>query len=120
MRGLVVLQAMSLFTAVAGMIMQIAAGIDYPTVPPGPIILGVVGIALLAVRRAWVPVVGVLAPLVITVGGVIEGSSWGRLADPGEFGQFLGTALQWIGMLTAIAFGVAVVLRSRAGTTAAV
>jgi hypothetical protein len=119
MRGVVVLQAMSLFTAVVGMVVQIIAGIDYPTVPPGPIILGVVGVGLLAVRRAWVPVVGVLAPLVITVGGVIEGSSWGRLADPAEFGQFLGTALQWVGMVAAIAFGLVVVLRSRVGVTGA-
>jgi len=118
MRGLVVLQAMSLFTAAAGMIVQIIAGVDYPAVPPGPIILGVVGVALLAVRRRWVPVVGVLAPLVITVGGVIEGSSWGRLADPGEFGQFLGTALQWIGMIAAILIGLRVVLRSRVSATA--
>ena len=119
MRGSVVLQAMALFTAVAGMVVQIIAGIDYPTVPPGPIILGVVAVALLAVRRTWVVLVGVLAPSVITVGGIIEGSSWGRLADPAAFGQFLGTALQWLGMVAAILIGLRVLLRSRVSVTGA-
>ena len=110
---------MLLFTAVAGMVVQIVSGVDYPTVPPGPIILGVVGVALLVVRRVWVTVAGVVAPLVITVGGLIEGSSWGRLADPGAFGQFAGTALQWVGMVGAIVAGLSVLLRSRATSTAA-
>lgn len=118
MRGLVTLQAMALFTAVVGMVLQIIAGVDFPTVPPGPIILGVAGVALLTVRHAWVVIVGVLAPLVITVGGILEGSSWGRLANPGEFGQFLGTALQWIGMVAAILIGLCVLLRSRATAAA--
>jgi hypothetical protein len=113
MRGWIVLQGIALFAAVAGMIVQIIAGVDYPAVPPGPIILGVVGIALFATFNRWVALAGVAAPLFIVVGGAVEGSSWGRLAHPGEFGPFLGTALQWIGLVGAIAFGLRAVLLGR-------
>jgi hypothetical protein len=91
--------------AAAGIMIQYFADVPgYPTVPPGPIILAVVGLAvlLLAARRRWVLVLGLVAPLFLTVGGAIEGSSWDRLADPGSFGPFLGTAVQWVGMLTAV------------------
>jgi hypothetical protein len=102
------LNATALIVAAAGILIQYLVGVPgYPAVPPGPIILGVAGIAVFAfaARWRWVLILGVVAPLVITVGGLIEGSSWGRLGDPGAFGPFIGTALQWAGMLVALAAG---------------
>jgi hypothetical protein len=116
MRGSIVLQGVALFAAVVGMIVQIIAGVDFPTVPPGPIILGVVGIALFATFNRWVALAGVAAPLFIAVGGVLEGSSWGRVVHPGEFGPFIGTVLQWVGLVGAIAFGLRAIFQARRGS----
>lgn len=104
----------SLVAAVGIMIQYFADVPGYPTVPPGPIILAAVGLAvlLLSPRWRWVLVLGLVAPAFITVGGVVEGSSWDRLADPGAFGPFLGTAVQWIGLLVAVAAGAVALTRT--------
>jgi hypothetical protein len=103
------LNATFLFVAVVGIIIQIASGVPgYPKVPPGPIILGVVGILVLALttRFKWILILGIIAPAFILFGGIVEGSSWGRLGHPGNFGPFLGTALQMIGIVVALIYGI--------------
>jgi hypothetical protein len=109
MSTMVKLNATALLAAAAGILIQYLVGVPgYPAVPPGPIILGAAGIAVLALADhwRWVIILGVSTPLFITIGGIIDGSSWGRLADPGAFGPFIGTAVQWIGMVVALVAGV--------------
>jgi hypothetical protein len=103
------LNATFLFVAVVGIIIQIIVGVPgYPAVPPGPIILGVVGILVLALapRFKWILILGIIAPAFVLVGGIAEGSIWGRLGHPGDFGPFIGTLLQIAGVVLAVVYGV--------------
>jgi hypothetical protein len=106
------LNAIFLFIATAGIILQIIVGVPgYPVVPPGPIILAAAGIVVLtlAAKYRWVLYIGIVAPAFILVGGLIEGSIWDRLATPADFGPFLGTALQMLGVVAALMCGIAAV-----------
>lgn len=103
------INAVFLFIATAGIILQIIVGVPgYPTVPPGPIILAVTGILVLALsaRIRWILLLGIIAPAFVLVGGIAEGSIFDRLGDPGDFGPFLGTALQEIGIVVAVVYGI--------------
>lgn len=98
----------SVFAAV-GVALQAIVGVPgYPAVPPGPIILAICGILVLTLmtRVKWIIIIGLIGPLFVAVGGAIEGSSWGRLADPGDFAFFITTAIQWIGLVVSIVFGI--------------
>jgi hypothetical protein len=99
--------AIALLVAGAGVLTQYVAGVPgFPTVPPGPIILGVAGILVLArPRQRWVLVAGAFAALFVTAGGLIEGSVWGRLADPGQLDVWIGVTGQWLGQAVALAAG---------------
>ena len=120
--NLVKLNATAVIVAAVGIFIQFVVGVPgYPDVPPGPIILGGVGIAVFALgaRWRWVIIVGLIVPLFITVGGILEGSSWGRLGRPGDVGPFLGTAIQWTGLVVAVVAGVLAIgqaFRSRAAS----
>jgi len=103
------LNAGFLFAAALGIVLQIIVGVPgYPVVPPGPIILAVAGILVLTLspRYRWITIVGVVAPAFILVGGILEGSIWGRLGAPGDFGPFFGTAVQMIGVALAVVYGI--------------
>lgn len=112
-----------LVVAAAGMLIQYAAGVDYPTIPPGPII-ALAAAAVVAFgpwRRA--PVVGLVAAVFISLGGVIAtiaGNGFTpQLSDPGAVGGFVGTLVQIAGLVIAVAAGVVAVrpsVGSRAGT----
>ncbi|MFI5934257.1 hypothetical protein [Actinoplanes sp. NPDC051494] len=100
--------ALGLLVAAAGVLTQYLVGVPgFPTIPPGPIILGIGGILVLALPRSrWVLIVGTLAALFVTVGGLVEGSVWGRLGDPGQFDVWIGVVGQWLGQLIALVAGV--------------
>ena len=108
--------------AAAGMLIQYASGVEYPTIPPGPII-ALVAAAVVAFgpwRRA--PVVGLVAAVFISLGGVIAtiaGNGFTpQLSDPGAVGGFVGTLVQIAGLVIAVAAGVVAVrpsVGSRAG-----
>ena len=110
----------SLIVAGLGILIQFLVGVPgFPEVPPGPLILGIAGIAVLVLARwRWPLVVALLAALFVTVGGLIEGSVWGRLGDPGKFGVWSGVFLQWIGLMIALASAVLAIRQAyrRAGT----
>jgi hypothetical protein len=106
------LNVAGLLAAAAGIGIQIVAGVDYPTVPPGLIILVVAAGLVAYARWPWVPVVGVVVPLFLLVGGTIATTSRENLGDPGDFGQFFGTLVQAVGVIVALAAGLTV-LRSR-------
>jgi hypothetical protein len=92
--------------AVVGIVIQIATGVDYPTIPPGPIILlaavGIVGLG----RWRWSPIVGLIVPAFLLVGGTIAGFADDELWDLGEPGQFFGLVVQAVGVIAGLIGGV--------------
>lgn len=101
-------QAAGLFIAGIGVLVQYLVGVPgFPKIPPGPIILIVAAILVWTVtpRFRWIVIVGLLAALFITVGGFGAGG-FSRVGNPGDFGPWIGTALQLIGLVLALVWGV--------------
>lgn len=95
-----------MLVAVVGIVIQIVTGVDYPTIPPGPIVL-LVAAGIVAVGRwRWSPIVGVVVPAFLLVGGTIAGFANDELWDPGEPGQFFGLVVQAVGVIAALIGGV--------------
>lgn len=103
----------SLLVAGFGILIQYLVGVPgFPEIPPGPIILGVAGILVLALPRyRWLLIIGLIAALFVTVGGLIEGSVWDRLGDPGKFDVWIGVFMQWAGQVAALVSAVMAVTR---------
>jgi hypothetical protein len=102
------LNAAGMVIAIAGIVVQLAAGVDYPTVPPGPIILAVAAGIVVFTRQRWTPLVGVVVPLFLLVGGVIAASvnADNALRHPADVAAFTGTVVQMVGVLVALIAGV--------------
>lgn len=94
--------------AIGAIIWQIAAGVDYPTVPPGPIILGVAVLVVLFVRARWARVAGIVVPLVLLVGGMIASvaADDNALRHPGDASPFLATVIQLAAVAVALVAGI--------------
>ena len=97
-----------LVAAAAGIVIQIASGAEYPTVPPGLLILLVAaGLVALGARWRWTPLVGVVVALFLLVGGVLAPQAREQLGDPGAVGVFVGTVIQLLALVVALISGVA-------------
>jgi hypothetical protein len=113
-----------ILVAAAGIMTQFLAGVvGFPTIPPGPIIL-VVAAALVVFGRRWSPIIAVVAPLFVLIGGAIATAvNWGSgapLSDPSELGGFVGAVVQFVGLIVAVAAGVLLITRReshRSGVT---
>ena len=106
-----------LVVAAAGIMIQYVSGVEYPTVPPGPIILlAAAGVVAFGPWR-WAPVVGLVAALFLTIGGsiaTIAGNGFNAtLGNPDEAGGFAGAVVQIAGLAIALPAGVLAVRRSR-------
>jgi hypothetical protein len=107
------LNAVGLVVAAAGIMIQYVSGVDYPTIPPGPIILLAAAgmVAFGSWRRA--PVAGLVAAAFVSIGGVvatIAGNGFNStLGDPSELGGFLGALVQIAGLVIALPSGVVAV-----------
>ena len=102
-----------LVAAAAGIVIQIAAGAEYPTVPPGLVILLVAaGLVALGGRWRWTPLVGVVVALFLLVGGVLAPQAREQLGDPGAVGVFVGTVIQLLALVVALIAGVAATRQS--------
>jgi hypothetical protein len=101
--------ALAMAIAIAAIISQIAVGVDYPTVPPGPIILGVAVMVVLFVRATWARIVGVAVPLFLIVGGTIASiaNDDNALRVPGDASPFIATVLQLAAVAVALVAGIA-------------
>ncbi len=114
------LLVVGLVVAAAGMLIQYAAGVDYPTIPPGPIIALLAAAVVAWGRWRRASVVGLVAAVFISIGGVIAtiaGNGFTpQLSDPGALGGFLGTLVQIAGLVIAVAAGVAASRLSGSGT----
>jgi hypothetical protein len=101
------LNVAGLVTAAAGIVIQIASGADYPTIPPGLIILlAAAGLVALGARWRWTTVVGVAVPIFLLIGGAIAPQARDQLGDPGQVGVFIGTAVQLLALAVALVAGV--------------
>jgi hypothetical protein len=107
------LNVAGLVAAAAGIVIQIASGADYPTVPPGLIILlAAAGLVALGARWRWTTIVGVAVPTFLLVGGAIAQQARDQLGDPGQVGVFLGTVVQLLAMAVALVAGLVAARRS--------
>jgi hypothetical protein len=110
-------QAAGLFVAGIGVLIQYLVGVPgFPKVPPGPIILIVAAILVWTVtpRFRWIVILGLLASLFITVGGLGAGG-FSRVGNPGDFGPWVGTALQLVGLIVALIWGVVALVQAFQG-----
>jgi hypothetical protein len=97
-----------LVLAAAGIVIQIASGAEYPTIPPGLLILlAAAGLVALATRWRWTTIVGVIVSLFLLVGGVLAPQAREQLSDPTQVGIFIGTVIQLLALVVALVAGVA-------------
>jgi hypothetical protein len=107
-----------LVLASAGIVTQYFSGVEgFPTVPPGPFIfLGAAALVVWGPWR-WIPVIGVIAPLLgLVLGTMATVSNWettAPLSDPGNTGGFAGAIMQFSGLIAALGAGIVVVTRPR-------
>lgn len=102
------LNVAGLVAAAAGIVIQIASGADYPTIPPGLIILlAAAGLVALGARWRWTTIVGVAVPTLLLVGAALAPQAREQLGDPGQVGVFVGTVVQVLAMAVALVAGLA-------------
>jgi hypothetical protein len=113
------LTALGLLVAAAGIMIQYIAGVgDYPTIPPGPIIL--LAAAAVVVFGPWRRAVraGLAAALFISIGGVIAtiaGNGYADTLGSAEVAGVIGAVIQIAGLLLAVPAGI---LAARVGRRA--
>jgi hypothetical protein len=104
------LNVVGLVVAAAGIMIQYVSGVDYPTIPPGLIILLAAAAVVAFGPWRWSPVVGLVAALFLSVGGAIAtiaGNGFSEtLGDPGEIGGFVGAVVQIAGLAIALPAGI--------------
>jgi hypothetical protein len=107
------LNAAGLAVAAAGVMIQYFSGVDYPTIPPGPIILLAAAGVVVFGRWRRAPVAGLVAAAFVSIGGVvatIAGNGFSEtLGEPSELGGFLGALVQIAGLVIALPAGVVAV-----------
>jgi hypothetical protein len=115
------LSVVGLVVAAAGIMFQYVSGVDYPTVPPGAIILLAAAAVVAFGPWRWSPFAGLGAALFLSIGGAIAtiaGNGFNEtLGDPGEVGGFAGALIQIAGLALALSAGIVAAKRNsrRAG-----
>lgn len=100
-------EAAALIVAAVGIVVQIIGGVNYPAVPPGLIIL-LAGAALVAfLPWRWAPVFGVLGAGFLLIGAFAAAESRDHLSHPGHPGAFIGSWIQLVAVVVAVAAGIA-------------
>lgn len=105
----------ALLLAAAGILLQYFAGVgDFPTIPPGPIILTILaGIIAFAPWR-WIPILGSAMGIALIVGFFLN-ESVDRLTDETPILGLIGLWIQTAGVVVAIAAGAMATLGSGQG-----
>jgi hypothetical protein len=101
----------ALLVAVAGIVIQIVSGVDYPTVPPGIVILLVAAGVVAFGPWRWAPVAGVVVGLFLLVGFFASGAA-ARLLDPSQLGGFAGTWVQFMAVIVAVVVGTTATIQN--------
>ena len=104
----------ALVVAAVGVVIQIAAGHPYPTVPPVLFILLIPAGLIAFGRWRWAPVSAVLAGLFLTVGLIASGAS-GRLFDLRNPADSLGLWIQTLAVLAATAAALVSTIQNYVG-----
>ena len=97
--------AAAMVVAMVAIVWQIAAGVDYPPVPPGLIVLAVAVAVVLRVQARWARIVGIGVPLFLAVGGMIANDD-NALRHPSDAWPFVATVLQLTAVGVALVAGV--------------
>ena len=95
----------ALLVAAVGIVIQIVAGIDFPTVPPGLIILLVAAGLVAFGPWRWTGLFGAVVGLSQFVGLFLAGEA-DRLVDPSPFGGLVGLWIQWLAVMVAMVAGI--------------
>jgi hypothetical protein len=115
------LSVVGLVVAAAGIMIQYVSGVDYPTVPPGAIILLAAAAVVAFGPWRWSPFAGLVAAVFLSIGGAIAtiaGNGFSEtLGDPGKVSGFAGAMIQIAGLAIALAAGIVAAKRNsrRAG-----
>jgi hypothetical protein len=91
--------------AAAGVVIQIASGAAYPTIPPVFFILLIPAGLVAFGRWRWTPVIAALGGLFLTTGLFLSGSS-ARLFDLSRFGVSMGLWVQALAVFVATVAGI--------------
>ena len=117
------LNVLGLLLTAAGMLVQIAAGSDlYPSLT-GPIVLLATAVLVVFGPSRWTRWVGVVVPLVLGMGAAVAATMTGTFVDQltgaGGAGVLLalGSWMHVIGLVTAVAGGVGVMLEPHQAAT---
>lgn len=96
----------SLLVAAVGIFLQYLSGVgDFPTIPPGPIILvALAGVIAIAPWR-WIPLAGAVMGISLVIGFLATGTL-DRLFDLSPFAAFIGLWIQMGAVMIAIVSGV--------------
>ncbi len=96
----------ALLVAAAGVFVIFLSAPDlFPAVPPGVLILIAVAGIVAFVSGRWTPIIGVLIPLMIAIGGIASGTTIDIVRGEENAGAIIGTAIQYPALITAIAAG---------------
>lgn len=106
-RGLTV---WGLTAGAVGIAMLWASGVEFPFYPPpGLLILATGAVFVGLAKRDWAPAVGAFLGLFVIVGFVlsslVSGAGTGNLTGDAGAGGVIGTALQLVGVVTALVAG---------------
>jgi len=107
----------ALLVSAVGILLQYLSGVgDFPTIPPGPIILTILaGIIAFAPWR-WIPILSSVMGIALIVGFFLN-ESVDRLTDVTPILGLVGLWIQAAGMVVAIAAGVMATLGNDQGET---
>jgi len=116
------LTALALVGVAVGIWIQALAGApEYPTIPPGPIVLVVLAAVIALVHRwKWMPITGTLLSALIFAGAFATPYTGNRLGDPGAVGAFTGTVIQMLALVIGVVAGIFATAEGYRGRTAAV
>jgi hypothetical protein len=101
----------ALLAAALGFAIQIASGVEVPTVPPGLVMLLASAVLVAFLPWRWAPVVGALVGLFLFVGFFASGAV-AVLLDPSRPGVFIGAWVQFLALIVAVVAGVIATTRS--------
>ncbi|MEV0899162.1 hypothetical protein [Actinoplanes sp. NPDC049802] len=101
-----------LLLCAVSILMQIAGGADYPTVPPGAVITAAAGLIVLFVSSRYIVILGLLVAAFITFGAFAAPDTAEHLAEPGEFLVFLGSVVQIAALAVAVIGGLVATVRA--------
>lgn len=95
--------AVALALAAVGIELQILGGADYPTVPPGLLILLAAAAVMFLTRKVWAIGIAAFATLFISIGGVVAPNLREQLTDSTSSLVFVGSLVQIVGLVAALA-----------------